>query len=165
MSWGLRRSSHRKSARSSRSPVKSDMLPVHDAPLRRQPYGTSGLVHGPQGLLYAPEGPFMQPADPVSGLSARRSNDPSTNHATEDQGEPGHDQLPQKKEKQWKKWEMETIPLLLQPYIHLLHETESLRDLRAFRQQSRRSSCRCTNPQPLNVACIFFESKAYMGPL
>jgi hypothetical protein len=30
--------------------------------------------------------------------------------------------------------------------------------LSAFRQRLSDSSCGCTNPRPLKVACIFFES-------
>ena len=169
MSWGLRRSSQRKSSRSSRSPVKTDLVPVSEAQLPRQPYGTSGLVHGPAGLLYAPGGPFTQPADPITELSVLENADRSGNNAPEARLEGGVEEsgeLPsQKKEKQWKTWETEIIPLLLQPYIHLLRETRSLRDLSMLRQRLRHSSCRCNNPRLQNVACIFFESKFHTGPL
>jgi hypothetical protein len=168
MSWGLRRSSQRKSSRSSRSPVKADLVPVSEARLRRQPYGTSGLVHGPTGLLYAPGGPFTQPTDPITELSVPQNADCSGDNAPEARLEGGVEEYgelhSQKKEKQWKTWETETIPLLLQPYIHLLRETESLRDLSVLQQRLRRSSCGCNNPRPQNVVCIFFESKFNIGP-
>jgi hypothetical protein len=162
MSWGLHRSSHRKS---SRSPVKMDLLPVHDASLRRQPYGTSGLVHGHRELLYAPGGAFSQPTDPAVESSALQSNVISVARADEDQWGLEPSEQSQLKEKQWKKWENETIPLLLQPYIHLLRETASLRNLSGLRQHFHPSSCSCINPHLLNVACIYFESKFCISSL
>jgi hypothetical protein len=48
--------------------------------------------------------------------------------------------------------------MMLGPYIRLLHQTESLRNLSTWRQSSRVAACACTNPRPLKVACVFFES-------
>jgi hypothetical protein len=47
-----------------------------------------------------------------------------------------------KKEKQWKKWETETIPMLLKPYISLLRKTESLR-ISALQLTSKPVDCTC----------------------
>jgi len=155
--WGLHRPSTNKSARSSRSPTKPDLVAVHDAPSHRRPYGTSEMAYGPEGLLYAPGGPFTQPVDPGSGLSDR-NHDESSGTAANDNTRVS-DRVPSKKEKQWKKWDEEIIPMLLHPYIHLLHETESLRNLSTLRRSLHPSACTCVKPRLLKVACIFFESK------
>lgn len=34
-----------------------------------------------------------------------------------------------KKQRQWRKWSEQVIPMLLEPYLELLRESEGLRDL------------------------------------
>ena len=131
MSWGHRKPQKQISSRSSQSPTKPDLITVDGAPSHRQPYGTNELVHGPEGLLYAPGGPYTQPSDPGNTLSAGRnkSHQPFDALADDQTTMFVGDKRPSKKAKQWEKWEEETIPLLLRPYIHLLHETKSLHNL------------------------------------
>ena len=157
--WGLRRPSNNKSARSSQSPTKPDLVAVHDAPPRHQPYGTNEMAHGPEGLLYAPGGPFTQPVDPCSGLSDQDQDNISGTPANDNTCVSETDHVQSKKEKQWIKWEEEIIPMLLRPYICLLHETESLRNLSTLWRSSHHSTCACDKPCLLKVACIFFQSK------
>jgi len=130
MSFRRRSSLKKKASRSSRSPVKTDLVPLADAPKVRRPYGSGDMPLGPQGLLYAPGGPYTQPTDPGQGT---RQSDNETAFGPLADGEgynefSGHEH-PNKKAKQWERWTKETIPLLLEPYMHLLHETESLRNL------------------------------------
>ena len=64
---------------------------------------------------------------------------------------------PGEKECQFQRWEGEVLPSLMEPYIQLLAETESLRNMADVRQ---REGCQgCPLGRELKVACIFFESK------
>jgi hypothetical protein len=139
--------------------MKSDLVPIDSAPKIRRPYGTGDLPIGPEGLLYAPGGPFMQPVDP--GINRQRVDDPMGFSLYTD----GHDAAvdasatKSKKAKQWKKWDEEIIPMLMEPYISLLHETESLRNLDSFHRVSTSPGCKgCGAGRHMNVSCIYFES-------
>ncbi|KAG6835143.1 hypothetical protein H0H93_004459, partial [Arthromyces matolae] len=58
-----------------------------------------------------------------------------------------------KRENQWQKWKTQTIPLLLQPYMLLLHATNGLRDPLPARQ-----SCTCDSPgKTLQVYLVRFD--------
>jgi len=161
MSFRRPSSLKKKAARSSRSPVKSDLVPVDNAPKIRRPYGTGDMPIGHQGLLYAPGGPYTQPMDP--GQDMRRSdNETAFGPLAEGDGynegfaEREH---PSKKVKQWKRWDKEIIPLLLEPYMCLLRETESLRNLAVWRQNSVLRACDgCSAGHVLRISCIYFES-------
>ena len=59
--------------------------------------------------------------------------------------------------RQWKRWTEIVIPEMLQPYMTLLHETDSLRNLETTRKTP---SCNgCDKGRMLNVICIYFNSK------
>ena len=120
------------------------------------------MAHGPEGILYAPGGPFTQPVDPCNAPTHWDDNGAVGPSAGEDAGILETEHVQSKKEKQWTKWEEETIPMLLHPYIHLLHETESLQNLSTLRQSSCPSTCPCVKPRLLKVTCIFFERKDYL---
>ena len=59
-------------------------------------------------------------------------------------------------ERQWTKWSQETIPALLQPYMILMEETQSLRD--TSKLQNIQLCKGCENGRLLNVSCVFFNS-------
>lgn len=60
-----------------------------------------------------------------------------------------------KAQKQWAKWSTEIIPSLLQPYLHLLRVTDSLRNLR--HDEARECTCGGTQLRELKVICLFFD--------
>ncbi len=62
-----------------------------------------------------------------------------------------------KKMQQWKKWTEVIIPAMLQPYMALMHETDSLRNIENCRKSSFCDGC--NNGRMLNVTCIYFNSK------
>ncbi|KAG6847152.1 hypothetical protein H0H93_009823, partial [Arthromyces matolae] len=58
-----------------------------------------------------------------------------------------------KRENQWQKWKTQTIPLLLHPYMTLLHATNGLRDALPGRQ-----GCTCDSPgKTLQVYVVRFD--------
>lgn len=65
-----------------------------------------------------------------------------------------------KKERQWAKWENETIPLLLQPYLRILRQSDNLRTLTRHSDITL-PTCSCKRRTSINVTCVFFERKFY----
>jgi hypothetical protein len=161
--------SHRKhifkkgSARSSQSPLKSDLVPIDYAPKIRRPYGAPDAVVGPSGRLYAPGGPFVQLRDPGRRRSTLQPEDVFEPLSTED-GEISDvtgnlgvcERAPSKKEKQWNKWNHEVIPAMLGPYLRLLRETESLRNMSAVRREHLCSGC--PGFRNMEISCVYFDS-------
>ena len=62
-----------------------------------------------------------------------------------------------KKMQQWKKWTEVIIPAMLQPYMALMHKTDSLRNIENCRKSPFCNGC--NNGRILNVTCIYFNSK------
>ena len=61
-----------------------------------------------------------------------------------------------KKEQQFRGWDEKTIPEMLGPYITLLRETNSLRDLSLAR--NNKICAGCEGVASIEVLCVFFES-------
>jgi hypothetical protein len=155
MSWRHANPLKKKSARSSRSPQKSDLIPVDGAPKIRRPYGTEGIPIEPEGLLYAPGGPYTQPVDP--GRDVPRTGFQTAHGSIADTGGEFYgaemSAALSKKAKQWKKWDEEIIPMLIEPYLHLLRETQSLRNLTTLQQNSAPPACDgCSGGRNLRVS-------------
>jgi len=142
----------------SKSPLKSDFVPIQSAPKIRRPYGASGAVVGPSGLLYAPGGTLTQPVDPGHRIAMHRA-DESEPPAGGDIPTSYPTGIPSKKEKQWNKWNWEVLPAMLNPYLQLLRETDSLRNLSSM---PRLLACLgCFGQRKLTVSCIYFESTLF----
>lgn len=60
----------------------------------------------------------------------------------------------QKKERQWAKWEDKVIPSLLQPYLEILHCSESLRDIGWLENGDQ---CSCTQKTNLKIIGVYFQ--------
>jgi hypothetical protein len=165
MSWRHPNPVKKKSARTSRSPVKSDLIPVDGAPKIRRPYGTPGIPVGPEGLVYAPGGPYTQPVDP--GRDVRRTEFDAAHGSIADTGSGFYgvetSAALSKKAKQWKKWDEEIIPMLIEPYLRLLRETQSLRNLTALQQNSAPACDGCSGGRNLRVSCVYFESTSCLA--
>ncbi|EDR08566.1 uncharacterized protein LACBIDRAFT_327110 [Laccaria bicolor S238N-H82] len=134
--------------------LPAKLFPVNNAPKTRKPHKAAKLASAALGNLYTPAGHFVQPFNP-EGISASKNTDPFEPLATtltfENDGNTV--QMPGKKQKQFLRWENEVLPSLMEPYIKLLHETDSLRNMAQVR--SRRqctgciemlSVCNCTSP-------------------
>jgi hypothetical protein len=51
------------------------------------------------------------------------------------------------------------IPSLIEPYVRLLHETDSLRNLGPLQHNLATPACQgCSAGQKLKVSCVYFES-------
>ncbi|KAI0245233.1 hypothetical protein BJV78DRAFT_1140114, partial [Lactifluus subvellereus] len=61
-----------------------------------------------------------------------------------------------KRERQWTKWMNKTIPSLLQPYLHILHESDNLCHLNHHSDATLPASS-CQRQASVNVTCVFFE--------
>jgi hypothetical protein len=61
-----------------------------------------------------------------------------------------------KKERQWAKWADETIPLLLQPYLQILRESDNLRHLNCH-SDIPLPACSCERWASINVTCVLFQ--------
>lgn len=82
----------------------------------------------------------------------------TTRHFTCDGGELQRSRNQAKKEKQWRTWMMKTIPSLLQPYLKLLRDTESLRD---YGSNASPAACTCiSNIRQLDIICVYFERES-----
>lgn len=160
-----RSSVFRKSAGRSSSPPLSLPRPGRlyrpgDLPQQKRAYGLGKLVSDVQGKVYTPAGLFAQGADwkrtaPVDPLDVLDSSDDSDDD--EATGQPGNaNSQYQKKERQWRRWSEQVIPTLVKPYLSLLRETNSLRDLEKVR--STRGCQGCSDGQMLEVSCVFFNS-------
>ena len=64
----------------------------------------------------------------------------------------------QKKEAQWRVWEYDMIPRLVEPYLRLMRETKSLRDDPIVPEHP---SCTCHVVRNLDVMCVYSESEYF----
>ena len=136
----------------------TNLFPVNTAPKFRKAHKTAKLPSAALGNLYTPAGHFVQPFKPEDS-STSKNTDPFEPLATTltfvNDGDSV--QIPGKKQKQFQRWETEVLPSLMEPYVKLLHETDSLQDMVQVRSQ--RQCTGCASGRQLNVACIFFERR------
>jgi hypothetical protein len=62
----------------------------------------------------------------------------------------------QKKERQWAKWSNVVIPSLVQLYLNILHESESLRTTSNLEYNRQ---CDCARKSKLSIVGVYFERK------
>lgn len=147
----------RTSAAIASSPVRppGGLIAARDYP-RNQHLRNPELVLGAQGKVYTPDGLFIQSGDPLSrnfeftvdsDIEEEAVNNESTDYAS---------QHWRKKDRQSQKWATEVIPMLIEPYVALLRESNSLRNLDNFRNPAHCEGC--TNGSNLVVSCIYFNS-------
>ncbi|RDB20434.1 hypothetical protein Hypma_012497 [Hypsizygus marmoreus] len=119
----------------------------------RQPYGLSDLKLIPRVDLQEPGGAFVEAKENVISRTIA---------ADDDMHEPMVFDMPTtvsgvstsysgKKEKQWKRWADEVIPSLLAPYLTILRESASLRDV-----EQQLDGCQC-GARKIDVICVYFE--------
>ena len=141
----LRKRSHRTSAPSVEQP---GLVSVDDLPSSRRPYGSHNTVVRLEGRISTSAGLFAQMLGPEESVYSARVVERGAGDYEEDyegdsededeDGEmdevgPEHDVRVErragKKERQWRNWNERIIPMLLEPYVELLRESNSLRDL------------------------------------
>jgi len=160
------------------TPALPDLVLVDDETTStRRPYGSSGVFLGVQGQVATPSGVFLQVMpgsshpfhqdkneevgevvmfeDSEDDLG-REDEEEERDLGSEDEEEEGVQQVG-KKVRQWRKWSEDIIPALLEPYLELLKESESLRDLSGARNIQ---GCKgCQGKRQLEIVCVYFESK------
>lgn len=62
---------------------------------------------------------------------------------------------------QWTKWTQVVIPQLVQPYLDLLHRSDSLSSVN--RQFSSLCSCGQSRARTLKVTCVYFDCKSFFS--
>jgi hypothetical protein len=157
------------------------LVAVADLPSSRRPYGSKNLVVGVEGRISTQAGVFAQILGPDLNMQAilRHTGEAG---GGEDSSE-GEDSLggegdiaaddgeeleggvqdegearkrAGKKERQWRNWSEVMIPAMLEPYMELLRESESLRSLGGARNHK---GCQgCEGGRLLEVVCVYFES-------
>jgi hypothetical protein len=142
------------------------LIDVDQCPRQRRPRNTRQLfLPGPEPLLALPGGIRLTqvhgPTDPIITSPRRRIS-------TQDRRE--HDSVfddvftsafldsdingRRRKEKQWERWTTDVIPSLLRPYLRLLRETNSLRDM----PTNNADGCTCGSPgRQLSVLAVSFD--------
>ncbi|KJA12507.1 hypothetical protein HYPSUDRAFT_105012, partial [Hypholoma sublateritium FD-334 SS-4] len=58
-------------------------------------------------------------------------------------------------ERQWSKWSQDIIPALLQPYMMLMEETQSLRNTSHLQNSQLCKGCK--NGRLIYISCVFFN--------
>ena len=133
--------------RSSPPAPEATLVPLEDLPSVRHPYGSGNTVSGVQGCITTPRGVYAQ-------VVPSRSNHFEEEECMEDgsadediEMEVDHEiggsdvdevevvRQADKKRRQWRNWSERVIPMLLEPYLELLKESESLRDLTSVRDR------------------------------
>jgi hypothetical protein len=151
MSFRLPPLHKKRSGQSLAKPAAPQLVPA-SASSERRPHGSSSMTFHPRHDLYAPGGPFTQllpdsqsdvPHEPAAPFYFTPIQTPSPTKNSD------------KKVTQWRRWMNDVIPALLHPYLALLRETSSLRDL-----QPNVDSCTC-GARKLKVVCVYFESMVF----
>jgi len=163
----------RSSRRSSVPPVEQPgLIPVDDFQASRRPYGSGNMVIGMEGRVLTEAGVFAQILRPegrcYSVLAAGRDERDEDGLEEQDddiivreeegfRDEARARKQASKKERQWRNWSEEVIPAMLEPYMELLRESDSLRDLSSARMH--RGCKGCGDGRSLEVVCVYFESR------
>ena len=143
-------------------------MPVEDLPSVQRPYGSVNTVYGVQGCITTLGGVYSQVMRSRSNLFEEEEHLEDGSGDEEEEREVDHEmgggkvheedavRAAGKKERQWRNWSEQVIPMLLEPYLELLRESEGLRDLTFVRG---RLGCKgCVDGRNLEVVCVYFES-------
>lgn len=148
MSFGGGSIRRNRSTKSSTNPVHGQLVSVIDASKSRRPYGTAAISLVPRTDLHDPSGEFTQHRSAVPTVES--PDDPSIIYPQSAPSSPT--KSGKKKTNQWKRWTDKVIPALLQPFLRILEESESLREV-----GEENVPCHCGSPG-LDVICVYFQS-------
>jgi len=158
--------------RQAEAPPTTGLMSEESVPVGRRPYGSANVVFGLPGRVVTGAGVFSQVINPDNKMGAVNEYDvfeDKSEHSAGSEDEESDASAKEavrqenalrraiKKEKQWKTWSEQIIPALLKPYVALLRETDSLRELDSAR--NHRGCSGCSLGRRLEVSCIFFESR------
>lgn len=115
----------------------------------RRAYGTGDPTSEPRANIYIPEGHLVQHTDSYLETEQDIFRALATTIEVE-----GHYQG--KKERQFQRWEGEILPALMEPYMKLLRDTDSLRNMHVTKLAVGCTGCQ--SGRLLKVSCVFFES-------
>lgn len=137
-------------------------------PAEKAPYGSGGAKYFSSSQVLTSHGVFVQP-DNLSdykhtGNSANiyafpGSEDPDFDKSSDYDSDKARAKRATKSQSQWSAWSDTIIPQLLQPYMTLMQETASLRDMDNIRKL--RKCTGCVSGRQISVQCIFFNSKYF----
>jgi len=161
---------------------QSRLIPVNEVPKKRRLYGSKGVVGSTGGRVVTPAGVFshvidvdgnpesighhtLAEDDVNSSMQGIEKSGAITYAETGDRTEVLRDaaeieaesKRADKKQRQWRKWSEDIIPTLLQPYMSLMRETESLRHIDSVR--GRKGCQGCVAGRLIDVSCVYFNSK------
>jgi len=160
---------------------QSRLIPVDQLPKRRRAYGSKGAAYDTRGRVVTPAGVFshvidvdetsgsvghqtlLEEGDSIEGVEmgevavtyVEAMSEPEISHPVLETD--ANLKRTSKKQRQWRKWSEDIIPALLKPYMSLMQETESLRNIGLVR--GRKGCSECMDGRLLDVSCIYFNSE------
>lgn len=155
-------------------PGSSNLLLLSEAPRTRLPPATAHLaIPRHQTILALPvRKSYVQIQRPRTAQTRHiNSEDPSvadndtfqndfTNIIFQHSLEDSPNTNAQKRQRQWRQWQLHTIPSLVQPYLDILRKTQSLREKPLLCEPPR---CTCMKSRVIKVLCVYFE-RTYIPP-
>ncbi|RDB30787.1 hypothetical protein Hypma_005865 [Hypsizygus marmoreus] len=127
------------------------LVPADSIGAARRPYGMPHLKIMDQIDLQDPQGAYVQKLPNI--LAAQSDNAQGGGEVSfNTPAEPvSPSKAANKKDRQWRRWANEVIPALLAPYLTVLHESGSLRNL-----EPATEACPCSASK-VEVVCVYFE--------
>ncbi len=132
----------------------------------KAPYGSGGAKYFSSSQVLTAEGVFVQPdnltdqftTENMSKLYAfQGTEDSDANNSSDLDSDEAKAVRASKSKKQWTVWTHNIIPQLLQPYMILMQETASLRNVDNIKETNRCMGCE--KGRQISIQCIFFNSK------
>lgn len=159
-----------KKKRPSAQVSSSGLIPLSEAPRLRLPPNTTsfGIPRHNTVLVLPAKKRYTQINAPSTKRPLRpRSHDSDDPFSVGDNEQPSHiyhefiseedtNRNGNKRRRQWRQWQEETIPSLVAPYLALLRQTSSFCDPPPL---SEPPECSCSSGRSLRVLCVYFERK------
>ncbi len=133
---------------------------------KKAPYGSGGAKYFSSSQVLTAEGVFVQPDDLTEQFTTENlskiyafqgTEDSDANNSSDPDSAKAKAVRASKSQKQWTVWTHDIIPQLLQPYMILMQETASLRNVDNIKETNRCMGCE--NGRQISIQCIFFNSK------
>lgn len=148
MSFGGGSIQRNRSKKSSAGASQGQLIPASDLSKQRRPHNSASITLIPRTDLHDPAGDFVQHRSTVSVRDS--ADEPTVIYSRSAASSPTKGR--NKKANQWKRWTDKVIPALLQPFMRILEESQSLRE-----HQPSGIPCQC-GAATLDVICVYFQS-------
>lgn len=146
------------------------LIPKDDIVSKKAPYGSGGAKYFSSSQVLTSQGVFVH-ADSSDAYSMDLDNKSQlsdvyafqgnqvldTEDLSENDSTDAYTQRASKAQRQWIKWNNDIIPQLLQPYMTLMQETASLRNIDKVQNTNKCPGCNLG--RNITVQCIYFNSK------